>query len=115
MQVALPELVKMDGAVIPEELLFSVPGVPGAMYHKAIWYSKRKQERLHVLEDNGVYWFYLLSTQHKTWKKIDGLLVSRYNALLMGLKPKGITHLESMMDLAHAVHCRVLDPHGAAM
>ena len=37
-------------------------------------------------------------------KKIDSLLVSRYNSLLMGEKPRGLTRLESFIDVMNAIH-----------
>eukprot|EP00966_Prymnesium_polylepis_P284167 6564750-Prymnesium_polylepis.3 len=46
------------------------------------------------------YTFYVLSASRpcrKTHKAVDSLLVSRYNALLMGERPRGLTQLSSFM------------------
>ena len=65
-------------------------------------------ERMWVEEDKDgdetVYWFHVLSQKSTTYKKIDSLLVSRYNSLLMGEKPRGLTRLESFIDVMNAIH-----------
>ena len=35
--VALPKLVEIDAALLPDELMFEVPGVPQGMMQKAGW------------------------------------------------------------------------------
>jgi hypothetical protein len=111
MHVALPQLVSMDAALIPDELLFHVPSIPGPMLTKAVWYTKQKATHLHISVDDDsdktVYTFYVLSASRpcrKTHKAVDSLLVSRYNALLMGERPRGLTQLSSFMDVARALH-----------
>lgn len=80
------------------------------MHARALWYSERRDERLYIETEvdsdtqDTVFWFYLLSEGCTTWKKIDSVLVTRYNALLMGERPRGLTHLDSFIDLATALH-----------
>jgi hypothetical protein len=111
MHVALPQLVSMDAALIPDELLFHVPSIPAAMLAKAVWYSRHKESHMHIkVDDDGdepCYTFYVLSESRPcktSHKKVDSLLVSRYNALLMGERPRGLTQLSSFMDIARALH-----------
>lgn len=110
MKVALPQLVRMDAALIPDELLFSVPVVPGKMMEKAMWYARRKSSHFFVApghadaDDEPSYTFYILSKSSTAYTKIDGLLVTRYHSLLMGQRPRGLTRLESFLDVADALH-----------
>ena len=43
---AIPELVKMDGILIPDALQFHVEHIPVAMFRKAHWYSTKKDTHL---------------------------------------------------------------------
>ena len=110
MQVALPRLVSMDAALIPDGLLFSVPGVPRRMLQKAGWYVDHERTHMHILQDGSrstddpSFTFYVLSQSSKTYKKINADLVYRYNALLNGVRPKGLTKLQSFIDVADALH-----------
>ena len=45
-----------------------------------------------------------MSQSSKTYKKIDVLLVTRYCSLLTGKKPRGLTKLQSFIDVADALH-----------
>ena len=106
----LPNLVRMDAAIIPEKLLFGGDVAPTKMYEKAAWYAARKGERLRVLTDDDdnsgetIYWFYVLRQGCKDYKKVDDLLVSRYNALMQGERPRGLTRLESFLAVQNALH-----------
>ena len=104
MHVALPKLVALDAALIADNLLFEVPGVPKAMLKKAKWYATRKATHLHMAKDGDTFFFYLLSASSPTWKKIDSLLVSRYSSLLNGERPKGLTRLDSFIELEKSMH-----------
>jgi hypothetical protein len=112
MHVALPKLVKMDAALLPDKLLFEVPSIPSRMLKKAVFYTHHKATHFHIKvdddgEDDPVYTFYLLSAKRpspSTHKKVDSLLVARYDALLMGYRPRGLTKLDSFMDVARALH-----------
>ena len=112
MHVALPKLVKMDAALLPDKLLFEVPSIPSRMLKKAVFYTHHKATHFHIKvdddgEDDPVYTFYLLSAKRpspSTHKKGDSLLVARYDALLMGYRPRGLTKLDSFMDVARALH-----------
>lgn len=103
MKVALQQLINMDGTLISDGLLFSVPGIPKGMWDKAKWYSTHR-ERLHMKSSGDSYMCYLLSQSSPTYKKMDALLVSRYDELFAGKKPHGLTKLESFIDLLFAVH-----------
>lgn len=110
MHVALRKLVQMDAALIPDKLLFSVPAVPSKMLQKAQWYASHKESHLYVTKDTDVdteepiFSFHILTQSSKTYKKIDALLVTRYQALLRGEKPRGLTKLQSFIDVSDAVH-----------
>ena len=107
-KVAIPELVKMDGILIPDKLLFSVPNIPLPMLKKAFWYLTRKESHLHVKtgkHDDGSPWpkFYMLSSKSK-WAKITPLIVVRFEQLMDGKKPRDFGKLEQYMELVTAVH-----------
>ena len=105
MHVALPKLIAMDAALIPDKLLFNVPRVPSAMLKKAKWYASRMHDHLHIeKKTNGTFVFFVLSATSPTWKKISSLLVSRYSALLHGKRPTGLTRLESFIDVERSIH-----------
>ena len=110
MHVALPKLVSLDAALIADALLFEVPAVPRAMLQKAAWYANQRDTHIHVVKDmdvdadEAIFTFYILSQSSKTYKKIDMLLVTRYCSLLTGKKPRGLTKLQSFIDVADALH-----------
>ena len=105
MHVALPKLVKMDAALIPDTLQFGVPAVPPAMVKKAAWYASNKETHVHIVKQSeDVCIFYMLSQSSEAYKRINALLVSRYAALCAGGKPRGLTKLESFIDVLHALH-----------
>ena len=112
MHVALPQLVAMDAALIPDVLLFSVPDVPSAMLTKASWYISHRATNLFITDDDDeeeegtiIYTFYLLAkAASKSYRKVDGLLVTRYCSLLHGERPRGLTKLEAFIDVANALH-----------
>ena len=110
MEVALPKLISLDAAMIPDKLLFHVPATPRAMLEKAKWYAARQWERMRVEVDEDAdgdaqaYFFFILSKGCTTWKKIDPLLTTRYNSLLMGEKPRGLTTLDAFIDVQRALH-----------
>ena len=111
MTTAMPMLVEMDATLKPDALQFSIPMVPPAMWQKAKWYAPRKDERLWIQtetdDDDGdetVYWFHVLSASCTHWKKISDSLVARYNSLLMGERPRGLTTLDKYIQLIDAIH-----------
>eukprot|EP00966_Prymnesium_polylepis_P084095 1946501-Prymnesium_polylepis.2 len=110
MHVALPRLVSMDAALIPDGLLFSVPAVPPKMLQKAAWYANRVETHMNIVKENSrntddpKFTFYVLSQSSKTYKKINADLVRRYNALLNGTRPRGLTKLQSFIEVADALH-----------
>ena len=110
MHVALRKLVQMDAALIPDKLLLSVPAVPCKMLQKAHWYCSNKETHIYYTHDSDVgaeepiFSFYVLSQSCKRYNKIDSLLVTRYRSLLKGERPRGLTKLQSFIDVLHSVH-----------
>ena len=113
-EVALPQLVSMDPALLLNDLQLKVPVVPldslkkGLMYAKKqntnIWadYTTRDDEKKHIL-------FYLLSTKCEQFKKTDASLVSRYEAVFAGRKPRGKSDLKTLKQLVEHIHFVALD------
>ena len=110
LHIAMPKLISMDAALLPDKLQFEVPATPRGMFNKAKWYSTRQYERMHITSDAGteeggeVYFFYILSQGCTTWQKITPLLVHQYNALIMGDRPRGLTNLNAYIDVVRAIH-----------
>ena len=100
----------MDGVLIANELLFKVPGIPESMLEKACWYAARRDKYGHMMEviypnaEDSSYMFFVMSKSSGKYKKLDEALVAQYNSLLNGERPRGITRLDSMIELAASVH-----------
>ena len=50
LKVALPQLIKLDGIFIPDELNFEATTLPRKMVEKALWYVERKATHVRIFE-----------------------------------------------------------------
>ena len=106
MHIALPRLVAMDAALIPDELLYTVHAVPEKMYQKALWYIQHETTHFRAVSDDEItVQFYFLSKSESQgyYRKMSTKLINRYKSLLDGERPQFVTHLESMIDILNAV------------
>ena len=99
-EVALPKLIRVDGIIIPDELLFHVPAIPSGLMEEALWYI-RHQTTMVVSKDET---FYFLSDDQTHFKRVDDRLVARYESLMRGERPRGVTSLNEFMDIAASLH-----------
>ena len=80
------------------------------MMQKALWYASRKHNYCFVDKTKGeggedTFTFYIMSKSNTDVSaKIDATRVSRYKALLQGERPKGMTNLDKIIELAASVH-----------
>lgn len=92
MEETLAKLSNLDAAMIPDKVLFNVPSTPRAMLEKAKRYASRRYESMRVevdenedLNAQAYFFFIILSKGCAPWSKIDSILTTLYNSLLMGI------------------------------
>jgi hypothetical protein len=100
LHVALPQLISMDGFIIPDELTFHVPCVPPRILQSALWYVSHKGTHFASSGDT----FYILSRSSGSMKKLDQLLIQRYESLVEGQRPNFVTKLDKMIEIASSVN-----------
>ena len=108
---ALPQLIKLDGVLIPSVLQFDVPAIPTAMYRKASKYVNAQDQRIRIFEGeaNGEYIYYFLSMSQDKCSKFTTALHGQYQSMLDGKRPRGISELKRLMEILGAFHV-VWDP-----
>ena len=105
LHVALPQLVHIDGALIPNQLLFHVPDVPASMFEKALWFWRRHSTyMLQASAGRGMQRFHVLSASQTKYRRVDEKLVGWHDSLLLGVRPRGVTKLEDFLHIASALH-----------
>ena len=103
---ALPQLIKLDGVLIPSVLQFDVPAIPTAMYRKASKYVNAQDQRIRIFEGeaNGEYIYYFLSMSQTKHTKYTTALAGQYQSLLDGKRPRGITQVQRFIEILDCFH-----------
>ncbi len=105
-EVALPQLIELDGLFKPTQLMFDVPAVPKGVMKKALWYVDNQQTHVHAFKSElGVVSFYVLQKDNEFGaKKISERLMQMWEAAKEGKKDKRIKDLDSLLALCDALH-----------
>ena len=106
LQVGLPQLVRMDGLLSPDELCFDVPAIPKGMLEKAKWYVEHQLKYIKPDKDNdGDTMFYVLAKDNPgKYTQITNQLLRCYNAAVRGEKDKAVKTLDYLRDVCFSLH-----------
>ena len=103
MHVALPQLISMDGILIPDQLLYHVPSVPPSMFEESLWYIKVLDTHFKQVTDgqdrHSRVKFYLSKMT------ITERLIHKYERMVAGQRPSGTADIDEMIEIARAVKC----------
>ena len=105
-EVAMPQLVQMDGLLMPSVLNFDVPAIPKDMMKKALWYVEHQNTHIHAARmPNDTVGFYFLRKENPGgYKKLEKRLIEMYSGLLDGRKDARIKDFEHLADFALSFH-----------
>ena len=100
--VALPQLIIVDGLLMPTVLPFSVPAIPRAMLVKALYHINNQDTCTHVWifqeEREDQHSFYVLKKDNEYGaKKITPKLIELFEAARGGVKDKRIKDHASLL------------------
>ena len=108
--IALPQLIQLDGILMPDTLCFHVPAVPTGMYEKAKQYIKKQPSHIRICKTDRMnsagkpeFFFYVLSVRSK-FTSLSDKLIGQYESIASGYMPKGINKLESLFDIMLSIH-----------
>ena len=108
--VALPQLIIMDGLLMPTVLPFSVPAIPKAMLMKALYYIENQDTHVWTFEEDTreedkKHSFYVLKKDNEYGaKKITPKLIELFEAARGGVKDKRIKDHASLLAVCDVLH-----------
>ena len=107
----MPQLIKLNGVLIPSVLQLDVPAIPTAIYKKASKYVDARDTRIRIFEGDGEgeYIYYFLSMSQNKCSKFTTALHGQYQSMLDGKRSRGISELKRLMEILGAFHV-VWDP-----
>jgi hypothetical protein len=105
--VALPQLIIMDGLLMPTVLPFSVPAIPKEMLVKALYYIDNQDTHVWTFQDEreDKHSFYVLKKDNEYGaKKITTKLIELFEAARYGEKDKRIKDHASLLAVCDVLH-----------
>ena len=105
--VALPQLIIMDGLLMPTVLPFSVPAIPKAMLMKALYYIENQDTHVWTFQEerDDQHSFYVLKKDNEYGaKKITPKLIELFEAARGGVKDKRIKDHASLLAVCDVLH-----------
>ena len=102
---AMPDLIKLDGALGPSVLNFDVPTIPRGIMEKALWYVEHQATHVHIKDagDRGYVYYFLSRDNRGDVKKLTKRMVQVYEDALEGKKDSKVD-LESLLDVTMSMH-----------
>ena len=107
---ALPQLIIMDGLLMPTVLPFSVPAIPKAMLAKALYYIENQDTHVWTFDDDTreedkMHSFYVLKKDNEyKAKKITPKLIDLFEAARGGQKDSRIKDHASLLAVCDVLH-----------
>ena len=105
--VALPQLIIMDGLLMPTVLPFSVPAIPKEMLVKALYYIENQDTHVWTFQEEreDKHSFYVLKKDNEYGaKKITPKLIELFEAARGGVKDKRIKDHASLLAVCDVLH-----------
>ena len=104
----LPQLIRMDGILLPSELCLSVPAVPKKMLQKALWYVENQKTHIHAFqaERHGAVSYYVMRKDNALGlKKISTRAIDMYErALFQGEMDPRVKDLDHLLEVCSSFH-----------
>jgi hypothetical protein len=104
---ALPQLIIMDGLLMPTVLPFSVPVIPKAMFVKALYYIENQETHVWTFQEERAdqHSFYVLKKDNEYGaKKITTKLIELFEAARGGVKDTRIKDHATLLAVCDALH-----------
>ena len=103
---SLPQLIKLDGTLIPDLLRFDVPAVPRAVLEKALWYVRHKGTHIHMERDGkgGYIWYILVKDNKAGLKKVTNTSLKDYIGTVNGEKSSRIKTYDQLINTCFSYH-----------
>ena len=105
--VALPQLIIMDGILMPTVLPFSVPAIPKAMLVKALYYINNQDTHVRIFQEERAdqYSYYVLKKDNEYGaKNITSKLIELFEAARGGVKDTRIKDHATLLAVCDALH-----------
>jgi hypothetical protein len=105
--VALPQLIIMDGILMPTVLPFSVPAIPKAMLVKALYYINNQETHVRIFQEERAdqYSYYVLKKDNEYGaKNITSKLIELFEAARGGVKDTRIKDHATLLAVCDALH-----------
>jgi hypothetical protein len=104
---ALPQLIIMDGILMPTVLPFSVPAIPKAMLVKALYYINNQDTHVRIFQEERAdqYSYYVLKKDNEYGaKNITSKLIELFEAARGGVKDTRIKDHATLLAVCDALH-----------
>lgn len=114
---AIPQLVTLDGVLVPSELCYEVPAMYREALVKADWFVSHKDTHIHPFRDtNGDIAYYVLKRHNAgKYKRISARLIEMFEAALRGEKDRRIKDYDHLKDVCQAIHYVVAEEEEGAV